>query len=101
MGDHVKMMDMLSKLGTEGFAAIIREHDGKNNGPLHYAALNNDVLMTKLLIQYGAGIYMSCDFPIDFFIMIDIIMIQVRAFLKCGRGGTRILTKATRADERD
>lgn len=67
MGDHVKMMDLLSKLGTEGFAAIIREHDGKNNGPLHYAALNNDVLMTKLLIQYGAGIYISCDLPIDFF----------------------------------
>ncbi|XP_030849999.1 serine/threonine-protein phosphatase 6 regulatory ankyrin repeat subunit C-like [Strongylocentrotus purpuratus] len=56
MGDHEKMMDMLSKLGTEGFAAIIREHDGKNNGPLHYAALNNDVLMTKLLIQYGADV---------------------------------------------
>lgn len=68
MGDHVKMMDLLSKLGTEGFAAIIREHDGKNNGPLHYAALNNDVLMTKLLIQYGAGIYISCDLPIDFFL---------------------------------
>ncbi|XP_041462791.1 transient receptor potential cation channel subfamily A member 1 homolog [Lytechinus variegatus] len=56
MGDHVKMTELVSKLGTEGFAAVIREHDVRNNTPLHYAALNDDILMTKLLLQYGADV---------------------------------------------
>ncbi|XP_071493970.1 transient receptor potential cation channel subfamily A member 1-like [Diadema antillarum] len=55
-GEFKELAKMLSKLGTDGFAAIIREHDGKNNSPLHYAALNDDVKMMKLLIGYGANV---------------------------------------------